>query len=492
MHLQYADSPPTGNKMMLMMGTNGSPNDSNAYSNPLQLSLGIHSSLPPPGLMGAAAPAYESAHSISSSTSSNTNMHHQFGASRFMQRRNSTSVPPSVDEMSGFDSVLHSEDPLLNPSYKNNANSQHAGILNMHHHLHHPLPTAYQHDAPQFDQHQFLLDGTLARHHQQQHSLSAQQQAQQQQQLKGTRSQHASGGSAQNANASNPQELPAFSAAESVLRFLAATDCGELPPPPSSGSQHFEDRRSHHSNSHNSNNNHNLPGTGTDDSDNVFLERFSDLSIRDHLPPLREDYGFYPSQDPLNAGMIGMYTPRGTEHNLPETTNSVIRPFLFDTFLGTSAELGLSADDYRYQAMSSLENNNASNHNPYFSSGNRHSYMPPSSRDYEEMEVGSLYGLGKPYSAVPPPGYICKLCFVEGHWLKNCNLYQARRRTPDFLPFFPASANNSNGSTARQPQKTTIPPDGYVCRKCNTPGHCSARCPSSQFLPTVTLAKYVS
>ncbi|KAJ3134715.1 hypothetical protein HK101_004319, partial [Irineochytrium annulatum] len=32
------------------------------------------------------------------------------------------------------------------------------------------------------------------------------------------------------------------------------------------------------------------------------------------------------------------------------------------------------------------------------------------------------------YSAVPPPGYICKLCFVEGHWLKNCSMYRERKR----------------------------------------------------------------
>ncbi|KAJ3104181.1 hypothetical protein HDU97_009436, partial [Phlyctochytrium planicorne] len=146
-----------------------------------------------------------------------------------------------------------------------------------------------------------------------------------------------------------------------------------------------------------------------------------------------------------------------------------------------------------------------------------------------EAEYDNAWGHGmgvhKMHSSVPPPGYVCKLCFVEGHWLKNCSLYRERRHHLS-QPFLmgqlsvPSAMGNDRvgvaangggvglnsmlygdkgyesglnlvsprgwpgsvavGATGMGLQGygygtghkvTTLPPDGYVCHKCNTPGH---------------------
>ncbi|KAJ3200333.1 hypothetical protein HK099_002722, partial [Clydaea vesicula] len=107
----------------------------------------------------------------------------------------------------------------------------------------------------------------------------------------------------------------------------------------------------------------------------------------------------------------------------------------------------------------------------------------------------SMYFKG--YSATPPPGYVCKLCFVDGHWLRNCQLYLERKRGNQLHQQFMAELSNNPASNlisdqlkyqyqklsqqlylggTRLPLKTT-PPDGYICRKCNTPGHWIQQCP---------------
>ncbi|KAJ3053987.1 hypothetical protein HK097_002908 [Rhizophlyctis rosea] len=122
-----------------------------------------------------------------------------------------------------------------------------------------------------------------------------------------------------------------------------------------------------------------------------------------------------------------------------------------------------------------------------------------------EDHVGS--GFGRPWREVPPAGYVCKLCMVEGHWLKNCNLYRERRRENiQQFGLFPPGQNphaqkNRNRSFSfdnnhREPQRRerereghmennrggspTPPPKGYVCRKCCTPGHWIQHCPFSK------------
>jgi hypothetical protein len=79
--------------------------------------------------------------------------------------------------------------------------------------------------------------------------------------------------------------------------------------------------------------------------------------------------------------------------------------------------------------------------------------------------------------SVPPPGYVCKLCMVKGHWLKNCTLYQERKRenikTFGPLAMKPQLANRllANQQITLPIRSSTSPPEGYVCRKCHTPGH---------------------
>ncbi|KAJ3090397.1 hypothetical protein HK102_003906 [Quaeritorhiza haematococci] len=147
----------------------------------------------------------------------------------------------------------------------------------------------------------------------------------------------------------------------------------------------------------------------------------------------------------------------------------------------------------------------------------------------EFLERSSVNQFGgsnsKVYSAIPPPGYICKLCYVEGHWLKNCSMYRERKRDHSSHNFghsshiyhlmAAASANESslkgghghghgyhngghghshNGHHHRQssngggrnPSKTSVPPDGYVCRKCNTPGHWIQQCSLKSNVPPDT------
>lgn len=56
----------------------------------------------------------------------------------------------------------------------------------------------------------------------------------------------------------------------------------------------------------------------------------------------------------------------------------------------------------------------------------------------------------KPHRPIPPNDYICRLCNTPGHWLKDCILYK---------PFGPRTEGNS------------VPPANYVCRLCCIPGH---------------------
>lgn len=129
-------------------------------------------------------------------------------------------------------------------------------------------------------------------------------------------------------------------------------------------------------------------------------------------------------------------------------------------------------------------------------------------------------GAFKPYSPIPPSGYVCKLCFVPGHWLKNCSYYIERKREQllNYLVLqqqqqqqqkrkeYAYSNGEVNGGNFSEDENvdsmnsfivnfkqqqarilellkqgkpigfvksssTMTPPETYICRKCNTPGH---------------------
>lgn len=89
-----------------------------------------------------------------------------------------------------------------------------------------------------------------------------------------------------------------------------------------------------------------------------------------------------------------------------------------------------------------------------------------------------------------PPGsdYLCKLCNVPGHWLKDCHLYEPRH-----VPSISNSGTLSGGvispsasSTLHSKRNNTItsrssePPGNYVCRLCGIPGHWIEQCAKFQ------------
>jgi hypothetical protein len=55
---------------------------------------------------------------------------------------------------------------------------------------------------------------------------------------------------------------------------------------------------------------------------------------------------------------------------------------------------------------------------------------------------------------MPPKSYTCKACGIPGHWILNCEVVKAAKKTKEYPP----------------------PPDGYVCKACNEPGHWIQQC----------------
>lgn len=81
----------------------------------------------------------------------------------------------------------------------------------------------------------------------------------------------------------------------------------------------------------------------------------------------------------------------------------------------------------------------------------------------------------------PPPGnYICRLCGVPGHWIEQCSKFQPKR---DFLAthFHNTSASNNRNSSGNSSNSTSAPPRNYVCNLCHKPGHWIQQC--SEFVP---------
>jgi hypothetical protein len=84
----------------------------------------------------------------------------------------------------------------------------------------------------------------------------------------------------------------------------------------------------------------------------------------------------------------------------------------------------------------------------------------------------------------PPPGYVCKRCNVPGHFVRDCP--QAKNASGSLPEGYVCRICNEPGHHIKEcPQagqnkeatKRTGPPEGYVCRICSEPGHWIQDCP---------------
>lgn len=99
------------------------------------------------------------------------------------------------------------------------------------------------------------------------------------------------------------------------------------------------------------------------------------------------------------------------------------------------------------------------------------------------------------FTANPPPNdYLCKLCNCDGHWMKDCRLYEPRTppssiSSSSFKSSYSNSSSNgsnnsnnpSSNSNSSAAVRTLMPPGNYVCRLCNVSGHWIDQC--SKFQP---------
>lgn len=88
----------------------------------------------------------------------------------------------------------------------------------------------------------------------------------------------------------------------------------------------------------------------------------------------------------------------------------------------------------------------------------------------------------------PPTDYVCKLCNCDGHWMKDCRLYEPRTPPSSISSFKSTFSSASNGSSSSNNNnssssaiRTLMPPGNYVCRLCNVSGHWIDQC--SKFQP---------
>ncbi len=90
----------------------------------------------------------------------------------------------------------------------------------------------------------------------------------------------------------------------------------------------------------------------------------------------------------------------------------------------------------------------------------------------------------------PPSDYVCKLCNCDGHWMKDCKLYEPRSPTSSISSGSSSSFKNGNGqhhqgynnnNSPNSNNRTFLPPGNYVCRLCNVSGHWIDQC--SKFQP---------
>ena len=78
----------------------------------------------------------------------------------------------------------------------------------------------------------------------------------------------------------------------------------------------------------------------------------------------------------------------------------------------------------------------------------------------------------------------CTFCHKLGHLEPDCRIKIAEKRksTTSSSPSKDEknqtnSTSNGNSEKSKTPNKSTKPPDGYICRICNKPGHWIQRCP---------------
>lgn len=82
---------------------------------------------------------------------------------------------------------------------------------------------------------------------------------------------------------------------------------------------------------------------------------------------------------------------------------------------------------------------------------------------------------------VPPRDYVCKLCNIPGHWLKDCHLYEPRGGSTGTGKSSHSRTSSMSGVSSSRGQQ---PPGNYVCRLCGIPGHWIEQC--AKFQPKFT------
>ncbi|KAJ3178540.1 hypothetical protein HDU85_005147 [Gaertneriomyces sp. JEL0708] len=259
----------------------------------------------------------------------------------------------------------------------------------------------------------------------------------------------------QQQNASQMEQYPPYSAAESVFRFLATSEpmnkADNLPPSSSAALDDEFSFLNYHQPTSNSMSFRDL------DLGRELESRFNARFAAELGLDLPSSYGDLNERATYQTGMLGRSLPNYSNFgdNMNDTAASVIRPFLSD-FPSPHAH----DSTYRNQGPNNLPINGFKDFRP------QHAFdSHAAARILDDLDLHRHSQQYKqPYTTVPPPGYICKLCFVEGHWLRNCNLYKERRQQTflkymkqnPLAAFLPPSLLDRAG----QPTKTTIPPDG--------------------------------
>ena len=85
----------------------------------------------------------------------------------------------------------------------------------------------------------------------------------------------------------------------------------------------------------------------------------------------------------------------------------------------------------------------------------------------------------------PPPGYVCRKCNCPGHFIDDCDAgallkqIEELRRMGQEVPAFLLEIEEKLQATRRVNAaafSSKPPPPGYVCKKCNVPGHWVESC----------------